>query len=291
MSNEASSWAFAQEAGGPGPKLLLVALANHAGKDGVTFLGRKRLAGECECREATVTANMAKLEERKLVERVQRRRPNGSRTSNWTVLAPRWKDRGQMVTALDEELPLEIVELTRPTSGSVSVPRNGSGTVFGPGQVRFSGGPEPLGEPSVSSPTPQDDIKQSFVAWLEHHEHVTGHRPSKPTTKAYKATLESYGARLAEGWTQDDLRAATVGAYSDDFRREKGYDTVTSILRPTMVGDLVARGRRWMKEHQPSTGETDVQRAARYKRELQESKDRADRDAEAQVRAQQKAAA
>lgn len=82
-----------------------------------------------------------------------------------------------------------------------------------------------------------------FEEWLGDHETVTGHSPPKPGTKARASLAESFGARLAEGYSLDELKLATVGAHEDPHRRENGYDTADSVLRPTKVASLIAKGK------------------------------------------------
>lgn len=156
MSAEAYSWACRQTGMRPGAKLLLAMIANHAGKSGVAFPGRGTLSEECCYRPASVTDNMALLVEGGWLARFDRRRANGSKTSDWLVLAPNAEDRGEMTDADEHEYPAEIASVARRSSGSVSVPNpGGSGPVSPPGQVRFSGGPEPLEEPT----TPHRNLK------------------------------------------------------------------------------------------------------------------------------------
>jgi hypothetical protein len=162
MSAEASAWALQQDAGGPGPKLLLLVLANHADKDGVTYAGRALLAQECCCRTATITTNFAKLESLGLVKRLERRRGNGSRTSDWTVLAPQLEDRGPMIDAASDEYPEGVSQLAQRGSGTETV-----GKENGPGQVRFSGSPEQSGEQSESRPSSSSDEPDELAADAE----------------------------------------------------------------------------------------------------------------------------
>jgi hypothetical protein len=82
-----------------------------------------------------------------------------------------------------------------------------------------------------------------FEEWIQHHELTTGHKPPKPGTKGRRALAESFHARRAEGLTLEEMKLATVGAHADDYRRSNGYDVATSILRPTKIADLVAKGR------------------------------------------------
>lgn len=146
MSNEATSWAVRQKCGGTGPKLLLMVLANHAGKDGICYPGRELLAEECDTkRTATITANFARLESMGFVKRIERRRKNTSRTSDWAILAPCADDRGEMINATDDRP--EAVRLLAVCTDSVPEVRSAlpesSGTDEGGGQVRNSGSPEP----------------------------------------------------------------------------------------------------------------------------------------------------
>lgn len=92
--------------------------------------------------------------------------------------------------------------------------------------------------------TPHSPLSVECEEWLLHYEQTTGHKLPKRTTKAFAAITESYGARRKEGYTPDDLKLATVGAHSDPYRREHGYDTAESVLtRPTKIASLVAKGK------------------------------------------------
>jgi hypothetical protein len=71
-----------------------------------------------------------------------------------------------------------------------------------------------------------------------------------------------YRARRGENYTAEELQLATVGAFTDEYRHEKGYYGHISVLRPKKVHDLIERGRRggekpvsgwgaWAKQHFP----------------------------------------
>lgn len=143
MSHEACSWVAAQRDLTPGEKLLLFTIANRVDEYGIGFPGRERLAAEACCRPETATANMKRLTKRGLLARFERRRPNGSRTSDWLVLAPLLTDRGGMYDAPAAEHPEPVAAVARKCSGEES-----SGEVSVGGQVRKTGGPEPSEEPS-----------------------------------------------------------------------------------------------------------------------------------------------
>lgn len=94
-------------------------------------------------------------------------------------------------------------------------------------------------EVEVKTPTP---FQLDFEEWVAHHEATTGHL-QKRSTKAFRSIGDSYNARRAEGYTAEDLQLATLGAHGDAYRRENGYDTADSILRPTKVASLIAKGK------------------------------------------------
>lgn len=95
-------------------------------------------------------------------------------------------------------------------------------------------------EVEVKPPTP---FAVDFEEWVLHYEQTTGHALPARTTKAFKGTAESYGARRTEGYSADDMKLATVGAHSDEWRRSQGYDTAESILRPKKIAALIAQGK------------------------------------------------
>ncbi len=227
MSWEASSWAMRQTAGGPGPKCLLLALSNHVDKRGVGYPGRATLAEECECRPATVSANFARLEQAGLVERHQRHRANGSRTSDWVVLGPRAADRGEMRDADPAEYPSHVAAAAR--GGTETVPGSGgSGTVFGGGQVRFSGRPEPSGKRSESPPTPPQGPRLTeagdlVTAAIQKFNDVFGTRYS-PTTAGWRKPIAARIKEHPELTLADHervMRAAGENPYWDPDREGK----------------------------------------------------------------------
>jgi hypothetical protein len=190
MSAEAISWAFRQEVPNGGTKLLLVAVANHAGQDGIAFAGQQLLARNC-CwkRVASVTDNMKVLAGRELVARFRRIRQNGSRTSDWLVLAPGSADRGEMVDASPRDYPTEVAEAA--TAARLFVPSNGDpgnvgtdsvGTDAGGRNLRKTGGPEPLGEREEQH-SPQTPLGRTLMVLDETAAAKRAARP-KPDTVA-----------------------------------------------------------------------------------------------------------
>lgn len=104
MSVWAKTWAYEQRCGkvrtegryegrykgNPGAKAVLVAIAEFANEEGVCLAGQETIAEMCDMEERTVREHMAYLEdELELIVRSERRRRDGSRTSDETrLLAP-----------------------------------------------------------------------------------------------------------------------------------------------------------------------------------------------------------
>lgn len=116
-------------------------------------------------------------------------------------------------------------------------------------------------EVEVKPPTP---FAVDLEEWLLHYEQTTGHKLPGRGTKAFHSIAESYNARRLEGHAAEDVRDAIDGAHFDEFRRLNGYDTADSILRPTKIGSLIARGRRHRLTHPVAPGEDRAARFASY---------------------------
>jgi hypothetical protein len=86
MSVEAITWAFDLEIDDPIEKFVLVALANYADGYGLCWVSQARLVQRCSCSERKVRYAIRALEERGLILRFERRRDNGSRSSDGSLL-------------------------------------------------------------------------------------------------------------------------------------------------------------------------------------------------------------
>lgn len=82
MSNQALTWALEVRAGGPGPKGVLMVLANYANADDDSYPGIDRIAHESEQSPATVKRNIEKLIDKRLISRHARGAQDGGRLSN-----------------------------------------------------------------------------------------------------------------------------------------------------------------------------------------------------------------
>lgn len=88
MAHEYTSWAYAQEIPGAGRKFVLVALADRANADGYSFPGQKGLASMTGQSERTVREHLEWLEAEGFICREERRRKDGTRTSDAYYLPP-----------------------------------------------------------------------------------------------------------------------------------------------------------------------------------------------------------
>lgn len=221
MSIAAMAWAWEQDVPS-GVKLVLLALADRANEDdGTCWPGLRRVAVKVGLTERVVRGHVAKLEELGLLRRETRTRADGSQTSSLIVLA----------------FPLS------PAAGGDAAGSRG-------GMLPTASRSEPSREPS-SSASQKKNAREArsatepdgFAEWMGYHSRVTTLLVLKAGTKARAHVAAMFAARLEEGYTVDELRAAVRGAYVDDYRREHGYVGAESVLRPTKIGQLIARGR------------------------------------------------
>lgn len=82
MAHEYTTWAYKQPITPTGAKFILVALADTADANGYSFPGQKRLAAMTGQTDRTVRKHLAMLEEHGYVKREERRRKDGTRTSD-----------------------------------------------------------------------------------------------------------------------------------------------------------------------------------------------------------------
>lgn len=118
MSIEAMMWAKRQRAGGPGPKVVLLVLADYADESWTCWPSQARIADETELTERSVRRCTARLVEAGLV-RVEKRWAAANQTLNRYVLlhAPEPGDN-RMRQPGETKLPPDTVS-TRPDTVSV----------------------------------------------------------------------------------------------------------------------------------------------------------------------------
>jgi hypothetical protein len=87
MSFQAMTWALEQQCGAPGPKLVLLCLANYADRHGACWPCIAEIADEAEMSLRSAKTHLATLKDLGLLDWEHRARPNGSRTSSMYQLA------------------------------------------------------------------------------------------------------------------------------------------------------------------------------------------------------------
>lgn len=240
MSWQATSWAARQTAGNSGRKALLLMVANAASPEGICFMGRAALAEGCECRPETVSANVGALETAGLLSRHQRRRANGSRTTDWIVLAPGWPDRGEMRDADPDDFPEEVAADARRRSGE-----NFQHEESGGGQVGFSGSPEPSGEKGTSTTTDvsakearagaADSLPDDFPEELKPH--------ARAVYRLLVKVAEQHGAKEVKPLA---LGRVMMGRPRKPFVKSAHDFAAWAADPPRPIRDVVASYRTWI---------------------------------------------
>lgn len=121
MSVQAQSWAYQQALAGM-TKFVLVTLANYADAHGYCWPSQEQLAADCGCGERTVRGALAELEDRGLIERIGRRRRDGTRRSDVILLAG-FPGRARLET----DAPHPLIETTVPRRPGPAAARRACG--------------------------------------------------------------------------------------------------------------------------------------------------------------------
>lgn len=174
VSLTALTWAMATEAGNPTRKLVLLCLADHADEVGWCYPRVGTCARVAECAVSTARGHLRDLEAAGLTHAVERRRPDGSRTSNGYFLAvpgsPYWApEHGFHGVPQD---PIPTGPPPPPDSGGppaqqpVGPPPESGGAPTGPP----AGETEPPVNQSAEPPGKGAPLEEMHQVW----QHVTG---------------------------------------------------------------------------------------------------------------------
>lgn len=85
---------------------------------------------------------------------------------------------------------------------------------------------------------PSSSVSPSFKNYLEHYKETTGRE-----VRGSSAARSSFDARLKDGYTVEELKLATEGAWADEFLRENGHVVPETLLRASKVGRYVQMGQ------------------------------------------------
>lgn len=83
MSIRALDWAWRQECANPQEKLVLLALADHAGHEGTCYPATGSIGVKCQMSAQSVRRHLTALESRGVIEKIERRRRRDGTLSVW----------------------------------------------------------------------------------------------------------------------------------------------------------------------------------------------------------------
>lgn len=254
MSVEAITWGYQQECRTPVEKFVLVTVCNEADKSGVTFAGQARIAGACGATARTVSEHLGALEGRGVLARVRRHRPNGSRTSDYIILAPGPVDRGAMIPASSEEVPDAVFRLTADLHEDSSH-EGGGGT-----------------RPVSSSKTTRTTARQ---------ETLDGSGSSAPGKKSARRSVTYRGAKVPEALVRvaeellADFNAAferKLSPWTEDGKPQPVLRQIIGALRARpdvepgdwkrAIGNTAANPPGWAADRQMQIGDVFGEKAA-----------------------------
>ncbi len=210
MSVRAQTWAWDQDVP-MSTKGVLLALADHADNDGTCWPGVKSVAEKCRMSQSTVRYHLRILRKAKLITAEERKREDGSSTSNIYHLPV-----NILTPSLQSLIPTPITD-AEPASEPL-IPKNPQGTIREPSvfieTLRGIEGWDKKGEPHL----------ERMMAWIE----------SKNITEAQ---LEASAIGLAK------VQEKTLKGYSNLYaafqdRISKGYDD------PEKVRSLNGKGNK-----------------------------------------------
>lgn len=189
MSVKAMTWAFAQRTEDPGLKVLLLALADYAGDDGVTWPRRSTLSEIVEVSERTITRYTKQLIDMGLVTVEQRKLDNGANSSNCFRLR------------LDRQIPLLPPGQFVPAPETHGVQAPGTACVHTP-ETHGVSTIEPLREPS-REPKKQGALVAERPDWLppEWDDFIADRRERKKpmTARSQKLAMATLDQLRREG--------------------------------------------------------------------------------------------
>jgi hypothetical protein len=90
MSIQAVGWAIGQPVGSSAQKLTLIAIANYADEKGEAWPSQQRLCRDTDLSESSIKRCLMALEQRGIISRTKRKRPDGSHASDLIKINQMW---------------------------------------------------------------------------------------------------------------------------------------------------------------------------------------------------------
>jgi hypothetical protein len=239
VSIHVTSWVFRHSEAKLGARLVLLVLAEHAHDDGGrAFPSVDTIVERTRMSRRGVQEALRRLEADAMVE------PYAKTKDGCTVyrvlMGGADSAPAQMTASRGAESDTEGAQLT--TSGGAAAAPNPSGTLH----------TNPSGKKRASAQTEHPE----FGEWIGNHHAVTGVPVLGAGSSGRRKIAAMFAARRQDGLSLEDLKAATLGAFEDEYRRERGYFDPESVLRPTKVAKLVANGRRVLAARASAPAET-----------------------------------
>lgn len=261
MAHEYTTWVYQQDIRGAGRKFVLIALADIADDRGYAFPGQKRLTRMTGQSERSVREHLEWLEENGYLRREQRRRSDGTRTSDAYYLPEkdatgnirRWATTGKTRRLTEQRInPDQDSDSTDSTTGNIRRLSTGNSRrtnrQISPKSPAESAGHEPSVEPPVEpspppptpSTPPQEEAEEgSGLEDLTPYQQRQLNRPPGNLTGSQLAThhpavwKELANFRRLHSKPVPDAQFVTWASAALDDAREHGDHLVTAALNIT----------------------------------------------------------
>lgn len=123
MSVRWITWAWEQETTSSGERLVLLALADHAGEDGECFPSSGRIAAKTRVGRSTVRLHIERLVARGLLVKVRRRRHEDGTLGTWEYRLVSSADGSAVVKTTSADGPALVGRRAEPSGSTVSTPK------------------------------------------------------------------------------------------------------------------------------------------------------------------------
>lgn len=222
MSVRVMTWAWAVDCASSGEKLVLLALADHAGEDGTCYPSSGALAEKTGLGNSTVRHHLDALEERGVLSRVRRRRRDGKlgtyrymlgSTAGRSAVEPEPTD--EQWTSADPPAPVRA--RPAPTGARSTAGPSARVTVTEPSLT-------PPGGALASSLRPEPSSRDRLVG-VYAKAYAAKRRGIEPPKQIRGRAAKAIGAALAEGLDPDVLEQA-CRRLGDEGRRPDQLLTV-----------------------------------------------------------------
>lgn len=249
MSVRAMSWAWSTPTDTPSERLVLLALADHAGEDGECWPGSASLAAKTGLSEGSVRRYITKLDERGILEKVERRRRKNGTLGTWIY---------RLRLDIDFSSSKELSGAAKPqrvTSGNrrpvaTDEQENEHQCAVGqraPMRAHESSVTEPSREPSENTRAPrssQTPTEQAAEVSVREHDDFDD------WWQAYPRKTAKANAQRAWGKMKPADRTAAIEALGDHVRSWRLRGTAPEYI-PHAASWL--NGRRWEDDLTPAT--------------------------------------